>query len=272
MARNSLLSSIQKKRTLSTSLFLVSTYRKDICPVLNCPKILMPLRISKRWPKKLTFLYLISRTKHGPSSFCVNRQFASKICAQLKGHINPRARGISCIKGVDVSADSITLFPSYISRHLGIYCGALSGANIAGEIAKEKFSETTIAYSPPDFRGEADDVSRGTIRKLFYRPYFHVQISHDVAGVCLCGALKNIVAVAAGLIDGLEWGNNAKAAVIRVGMKLNRVVLIYKRCFGDAEVWPHILPRLQEIDIHRRIMWDCRCYNLMCRWKEQTVR
>lgn len=145
------------------------------------------------------------------------RQFAAKICAQLKGHINPRARGISCIKGVDVSADSITLFPSYISHHLGIYCGALSGANIAGEIANEKFSETTIAYSPPDFRGEMDDVSRETIRKLFHRPYFHVQISHDVAGVCLCGALKNIVAAAAGFIDGLEWGNNAKAAVIRVG-------------------------------------------------------
>jgi len=82
------------------------------------------------------------------------------------------------------------------------------------------FSETTIAYSPPDFRGEQDDVSRETIRKLFHRPYFHVQISHDVAGVCLCGALKNIVAVAAGFIDGLEWGNNAKAAVIRIGLTL----------------------------------------------------
>lgn len=148
-----------------------------------------------------------------------NCQFAAKICAQLKGHINPRARGISCIKGVDVNADSITLFPSYISHHLGIYCGALSGANIAGEIANEKFSETTIAYSPPDFRGESDDVSRETVRKLFHRPYFHVQISHDVAGVCLCGALKNIVAAAAGFIDGLEWGNNAKAAIIRVGMR-----------------------------------------------------
>jgi glycerol-3-phosphate dehydrogenase (NAD+) len=121
---------------------------------------------------------------------------------------------------VDVSADSITLFPSYITQHLGIYCGALSGANIAGEIAKEKFSETTIAYSPPDFRGEEDDVSRETIRKLFHRPYFHVQISHDVAGVCLCGALKNIVAAAAGFIDGLEWGNNAKAAIMRVGMSV----------------------------------------------------
>ena len=145
-------------------------------------------------------------------------QFAAKICSQLKGHVKPHARGISCIKGVDVSADSITLFPSYISQHLGIYCGALSGANIAGEIANEKFSETTIAYSPPDYRGETDDVSRETIRKLFHRPYFHVQISHDVAGVCLCGALKNIVAAAAGFIDGLEWGNNAKAAVIRVGI------------------------------------------------------
>ena len=160
----------------------------------------------------------------------------------MKGHINPRARAISCIKGVDVNDDSVTLYPSYISHHLGIYCGALSGANIAGEIASQMFSETTIAYSPPDFKGEETDVSRQTIKKLFHRPYFHVQISHDVAGVCLCGALKNIVAVAAGLIDGLEWGNNAKAAVIRVGTHLSLNITYFAcRSTGNAEIRSYVL-------------------------------
>ncbi|KAI1622334.1 glycerol-3-phosphate dehydrogenase [Exophiala viscosa] len=192
--------------------------------------------------------------------FNLPHQFILNLCKQLRGHIQPFARGISCIKGVNVKESSISLFSETIGEELGIYCGALSGANIAKEVAEEKFSETTIAYDPPpmDSRAPTPATSQGpspasshvdltklahkdvsgkpskvrlhplpseyqpidhdTIKRLFHRRYFHVRVVSDVAGVSLGGALKNIVAVAAGWVDGLGWGDNAKAAIMRVGL------------------------------------------------------
>ena len=188
--------------------------------------------------------------------FNLPHQFISKVCQQLHGHILPCARGISCIKGVDVSSEGISLFCESIGQKLGIYCGALSGANIANEVALEKWCESTIAYDPPpmdsrqptpagsrstspgpplltehkDSSGKPSKVkleplpqeypplSHDTMKKLFHRPYFHVRVVQDVAGVSLGGALKNVVALAAGFAEGLGWGDNAKAAIMRVGI------------------------------------------------------
>ena len=65
--------------------------------------------------------------------FNLPHQFIQRICEQLKGHVVPFARGISCIKGVNVTDDGVALFSEWIGEGLGIYCGALSGANIAPE-------------------------------------------------------------------------------------------------------------------------------------------
>ncbi|KFA63656.1 hypothetical protein S40285_03185 [Stachybotrys chlorohalonatus IBT 40285] len=204
--------------------------------------------------------------------FNLPHQFIGKVCEQLRGHILPFARGISCIKGVNVTADGVSLFSEWIGDGLGIYCGALSGANIASEIAAEKWSETTIAYDPPpmdnsrnptprtaspapgvepmteiqhrDARGrtsktklvavppEYPPLDHDCFRVLFHRPYFHVQMVSDVAGVSLGGALKNIVALAAGFVDGRGWGDNAKAAIMRIG--LMEMVKFGKEFFGKT--------------------------------------
>ncbi|UKZ66330.1 uncharacterized protein TrAtP1_007505 [Trichoderma atroviride] len=81
--------------------------------------------------------------------FNLPHQFIRNVCNQIRGKILPFARGISCIKGVNVSDDGVSLFSEWIGDGLSIYVGALSGANIASEIAAEKWSETTIAYDPP---------------------------------------------------------------------------------------------------------------------------
>jgi len=217
--------------------------------------------------------------------FNLPHQFIGRVCSQLKGHILPYARGISCIKGVNVADDGISLFSEWIGDALGIYVGALSGANIASEIAAEKFCETTIAYDPPhmdsrsptprnespaprngngktavipdlsvtpapedsahkDARGrksktkltavpaEYPTLDHDTFHMLFERPYFMVQMTSDVAGVSLGGALKNIVALAAGFVEGMGWGNNTKAAIMRVG--LLEMVRFGREFFGET--------------------------------------
>jgi glycerol-3-phosphate dehydrogenase (NAD+) len=188
--------------------------------------------------------------------FNLPHQFIVKTCEGIKGKILPYARGISCIKGVDVNESGISLFSETIGKTLGIYCGALSGANIANEVAREKWSETTVAYDPPHMDSKAPTPQRSpsssqvdlvqfqhkdtsgkismtklqalpsdyppidhvTLKALFHRPYFHVRVVNDVAGTSVSGALKNIVALAAGWVDGMGWGDNAKAAVMRVGL------------------------------------------------------
>ena len=204
--------------------------------------------------------------------FNLPHQFIGGLCDQMKGHILPYARGVSCIKGVSVSKSGVSLFSESIGEKLGIYVGALSGANIASEVAEEKFSETTVAYDPPpvdsrnptpkgptpqsshlDLTKITEDskpsgaspktklralpsdfppLDHNNLRLLFHRPYFHVRLVSDVAGVSLSGALKNIVAIAAGFVSGLQWGDNAKAAIMRVG--LLEMVKFGKMFFEDS--------------------------------------
>lgn len=84
------------------------------------------------------------------------------------------------------------------------------GANLANEVADEKFCETTI--------GLKDMKWAPVFRDLFQTPNFRVVITDDVDAVEICGALKNIVACGAGFVDGLKLGDNTKAAVIRLGL------------------------------------------------------
>lgn len=144
--------------------------------------------------------------------FCLPHQFIPNICRQLRDAkvIGAGAFAVSLTKGVDVSGDKIKIIADVIEEELGISCAALSGANIANEVALNKFSETTIGYRVKE-EGEL-------WQRLFHTANFHVQIIEDRAGVSLCGALKNVVAVAAGFCDGLGWGNNAKAAIMRIGL------------------------------------------------------
>ncbi|AMD19098.1 HBR197Cp [Eremothecium sinecaudum] len=151
--------------------------------------------------------------------FNIPHQFLPRVVEQLKGHVRPGARAISCLKGFGLDKNGVALLSTYIEDHLNITCGALSGANLAPEVAKENWSETTVAYKiPRDFRGVGKDVDHSILKTLFHRPYFHVSVIEDVAGISVAGALKNVVALGCGFVEGKGWGNNAAAAIQRIGL------------------------------------------------------
>lgn len=152
--------------------------------------------------------------------FNIPHQFLPGICKQLKrANLKPHVRAISCLKGLEVTPQGCKLLSTYITETLGVHCGALSGANLAPEVAKEKWSETTVAYRlPNDFQGTGKDIDRAVLKAAFHRPYFHVRVIEDVAGVSLAGALKNVVALGVGFVHGLNWGDNAASAIQRFGL------------------------------------------------------
>src|SRR5690606_8257774 len=87
---------------------------------------------------------------------------------------------------------------------------ALSGPNLAGEIAAGKPAATTVASVEDDFARD--------VQALLQQVTFRVYTSSDIVGVELAGALKNVIAIAAGICDGLSLGDNAKSTIITRGL------------------------------------------------------
>jgi glycerol-3-phosphate dehydrogenase (NAD(P)+) len=83
---------------------------------------------------------------------------------------------------------------------------ALSGPSLALEVARG-IPTAIVAAS-------ADAATATLVQHLFHRPAFRVYTSTDLLGVELGGALKNVIAIAAGVGDGLGFGDNAKAALV----------------------------------------------------------
>lgn len=153
-------------------------------------------------------------------------QFVRGVCKQLAGNLKPGCIGISLIKGLDISEKGLDLVSNAIRNLLKTECAVLMGANIAPEVARENYCEATIGCR---------DVEMGKLLKsVFQTPYFRIVVVDDEETVELCGALKNVVAVGAGFVDGLGYGDNTKAAVIRLG--LMETVAFCKEFYDNSKI------------------------------------
>lgn len=87
---------------------------------------------------------------------------------------------------------------------------ALSGPNLSAEIIAGEPTVSVAAADEPEAALKAQELLSNSL--------FRVYTNSDIIGVELCGAMKNVIAIGAGISDGLRYGNNAKAALITRGM------------------------------------------------------
>jgi len=115
-------------------------------------------------------------------------------------------------KGIE--EDTLQLMSQVVEGHLpeAWHAGltVLSGPSFAAEVCRWK--PTTILLAGSDF----NLVNR--LQQVFLTPQFRVYAGRDMIGAQLGGALKNVMAIAAGIVDGLELGANARAALITRGL------------------------------------------------------
>jgi len=142
-------------------------------------------------------------------------QFMRGVWGRLKKNVpknilNGNVPIVSVAKGIE---NDTLLRPTQIIADIlgdGIRCVALSGPTISDELARKLPAVACVACQ--------DEELAKKVQYTFNAPWLRVYTNTDIVGVELAGAMKNIIAIAAGIIDGTGAGNNAKAALLSRGL------------------------------------------------------
>ncbi len=135
--------------------------------------------------------YLSSVLKGFPASACANKTY------------------LSVIKGIDTQ--NLLRMSQVITQHLGhVDLAVLSGPTIAREVAEGL--PTTAVIASKQIRTAKE------LQKIFHSENFRIYTNNDVIGLEIGGSLKNIIAIACGVCDGLGFGTNTLAAILTRGL------------------------------------------------------
>ncbi len=134
------------------------------------------------------------------------------VAANLVHHPTERTLIVSASKGIEnkthltMSGILLQLLPPRLHDRIAV----ISGPSFAREVAQKIPTAVTVATGDVDVARQ--------VQTTFAAPYFRVYTSYDVIGVELGGAVKNVMAIAAGISDGLSLGYNTRAALITRGL------------------------------------------------------
>ncbi len=128
----------------------------------------------------------------------------------MKGALNSEHRFVIASKGIETESGS--LLSDILAEEMGTaeQVVVLSGPTFAREIALQLPSAAVLASTSEELGI--------TLQKIFHRPWFRLYRSSDMIGVQVAGAVKNVLAIAAGIAEGLKLGLNARAALICRGL------------------------------------------------------
>ncbi len=136
-------------------------------------------------------------------------QFLRRVCAGLAGHWRAGVPAVICAKGIE--QETCALMSEVVAETLpGAPLAVLSGPTFAGEVARGLPAALTLAC-PDQALGETLSAALGSPRFRIYR-------SDDLTGAEMGGAVKNVMAIACGIVEGRGLGNNARAALITRGL------------------------------------------------------
>ena len=141
--------------------------------------------------------------------FAVPSQFVRGIAKEFSGYISKESIIVSVSKGIE--AGSYKRMSEVLQEELKKdKIVALSGPNHCEEVARKMPTATVIASKNTEILNKVKDA--------FSTSYFRVYPHDDVIGVEICGAIKNITAIASGIAYGLGFGDNAKGSIITYGL------------------------------------------------------
>lgn len=134
------------------------------------------------------------------------------VLAEARPCIGPRVPVVSLAKGIEQGslARMTEVVCDVLNEHDRALVGVLTGPNLAREVAAGQPTASVVAMG--------DEAIAAEMQRLFFSPSFRVYTNPDVVGCEMAGALKNVLAIGAGIADGLGYGDNTKAALMTRGL------------------------------------------------------
>lgn len=170
------------------------------------PGIKLPIRIQATASREEAF------SEANVAVLAIPAQTMRKNVQWIKDYLSSSLIIISAAKGIEINTGKrmSQVIAEEISPALSNRVCVLSGPNIAKEIARGLHAVTVIAAQ--------DNSIMKNAQRMVTAPHFYVFTNSDVIGVELGGALKNIIALGVGIIEGMGYGDNIKAACITRGI------------------------------------------------------